>query len=278
MSKPARSRRRFRVVARPQERARRARQLAACGAVVLLGAIAVAAARQAAGSLRGLRLHLPAASPAAPEPAVVAGVPEPFLSLAQAAADSVNGSAGEKAAALKGRFACVADVSIRRAWGDKAATLTPALRRAVAPVLRRGKAAGYLGDDGTVFDAPAGVYAPAGAGADVGDAPQSERRALAREWPALSAPGAMPAALSEMSYVSPEDGWTATLDDGTLVQWGRLEWTKEKLARLGEALQDARAKAPGAFSADLRWFGDGKVLLKPAGRALAAAGTHGGVR
>ena len=47
---------------------------------------------------------------------------------------------------------------------------------------------------------------------------------------------------------------------------------------------NARAKAPGTFTADMRWFEDGKVLLKPlglksAGPALAAgAGAHGGVK
>ena len=54
------------------------------------------------------------------------------------------------------------------------------------------------------------------------------------------------------------------LADGTKVLWGRLEWTREKLSRLSEAVADARSKEPGAFSADLRWFEDGKVLLTPA--------------
>ncbi|MDE2509619.1 MAG: hypothetical protein KGL74_00730, partial [Elusimicrobia bacterium] len=143
--------------------------------------------------------------------------------------------------------------------------------------LRRGRAAGYLADDGTVFAAPEGVYAPSGASADVGDAADGDRRALAREWPALTAPGAFPSPLVEMSYVSAADGWQARLADGTTALWGRLDYTKDKLARLGEALNDARGKNPGAFSADLRWFEDGKVLLRPAGQSLAA-GPHGGVR
>jgi hypothetical protein len=49
-----------------------------------------------------------------------------------------------------------------------------------------------------------------------------------------------------------------------VVSWGRLDWTREKLARLAEAVADARRREPGAFSADLRWFEDGKVLLKAA--------------
>jgi len=277
------SRRRFRVVARPQQRARRARLLAAAFAVLILGAVAIAAARHAASELKHAFLAR-ATEPAAPEAAVVDGVPEPLRSLAQAAADAVSGSAGEKAAALKEKFPCLADVGVRRAWGEKAATLTPVLKKAVAPALRRGRAAGFLGDDGTTFAAPEGLYQFSGPSVDAGDATAAELKALAREWPALSAAGAFPAPLSEMAYVSAkgEDPyWEARLADGTTVAWGGLDWTTEKLARLGEALADARAKSPGMFTADMRWFEDGKVLLKPLGLRTAGpalAGAHGGVK
>ncbi|MFI5349635.1 MAG: hypothetical protein ACHQ2Z_08835 [Elusimicrobiota bacterium] len=283
MNRPS-PRRRFRVVARPQERARRARLFGAACAVLILGAVAVAAARHAASEFSRARFALPLVS-AGPDAAVVDGVAEPFLSLAQAAADAAGGSAGEKAAALKSEFPCVADVRVRRAWGDKRSTLTPILRRAAAPALRRGRPVGFLGDDGATFAAPEGVYAFSGPSVDVGDAGAAERAALAREWPALSAAGAFPAPLSQMAYVSggTEDAyWEARLTDGTTVAWGRLDWTKEKLARLGEALADARGKAPGAFAADLRWFEDGKVLLKPLGLRSAGPGfvaaAHGGVK
>jgi hypothetical protein len=270
------SRRRFRVVARPQAKARRAKMFGAACAVLLLGAVAVASARHAAVTLARVRAAFPRAV-GAPAEAVVDGVAEPFLSLAQAEADSVKGSAGEKAAALSRKFPCVADVRVRRAWGEKRAVLTPLLRRALAPALRGGRAAGFLGDDGSVFDAPPGVYALAGPTADVGTASDAERLALARAWPELSAPSAFPSPLVEMEYLSPADGWRARLADGTTALWGRLDWTKEKLSRLGEALTDARAKAPGAFAADLRWFEDGKVLLRPAG-LTAAAGARGGLK
>jgi hypothetical protein len=286
------ARRRFRVVARPQARARRARLFGAACAVLILGAVAVAAARHAASELTLARFSLPLAASAAPDASVVEGA-EPFRSLAQAAADAAGGSAGDKAAALKAKFPCLADVRVRRAWGDKRSTLTPVLRRAVAPALRRGRPAGFLGEDGETFAAPQGVYEFSGPSADVADADAAQRRALAREWPALSAAGAFPAPLSQMAFVSGggEDSyWEARLTDGMTVAWGRLDWTKEKLARLGEALADARAKAPGSFTGDMRWFEDGKVLLKPtglkpaglkpsAGPALVAgAGAHGGVK
>jgi hypothetical protein len=252
----------------------------AAGALAVLGFVALAAARHAAGLFATARRVIPASLPGTPEAAVVAGVAEPLLSQAQAAADDVTGSAGDKAAAIRRLFPCIADVAVRHSWGDASATLTPALRRAIAAALRRGRSAGYLSEDGAVFSAPDGMYETSGPRADVGDADPVALRALAREWPALSASEAFPTALAEMSWVSgsgEDASWQARLSDGTTVQWGRLAWTKEKLARLSEAMADARAKVPGAFAADLRWFEDGKVLLKPVGSAVAA-GNKGGVR
>jgi len=241
----------------------------------LLGVVAVAAARHAAEAFTRARRALPLASSA--ESALVAGVAEPFRGLAQSVVDSVPGSAGEKASALRERFSCVSDVSVRRSWGESRATITPVLRRAVALALSHGKAAGYLGEDGSVFGAPSGVFALSGPAVDVAGAPDSELKILAREWASLAAPGAFPATLSLLAYRSAEDGWEARLSDGTTVLWGRLEWTREKLSRLSAAMSDARAREAGSFAADLRYFEDGKVLLKPVGQAMAA-GVRGSLR
>lgn len=260
--------RRHQVVVRSRVRVRRARLAAAALAVGLVGALAAAAARQTAWSLRGALGPRAASAPDRAAPVVV-DAPEPLRALAQAAADAVEGSAGAKAAALKARFACIADVAVGRAWGQAGATLAPALRPAAALALRRGRPAGILGEDGSVFEAPAGVYALRGPAVDVEGAAPADLRALAREWGALSRPGAFPAPLESLSYRVPEESWQARLVDGTVVLWGRFDWTQEKLARLSEALADARGRAPGALGADLRWFEDGKVLIKPLGVARA---------
>jgi cell division septal protein FtsQ len=253
----ASSRRRFRVVARPKDRVRRVRALAAIAVVGALGGIAYVTVRKMAADFRMPRT---AASPDAP--AIVEG-PEPLRALAQAVADAAPGTAGDKAEALKAKFPSIADIRVRRNWTEKTATLTLVVRRAVAAATRRGKPSGFLGDDGTVFEAPEGAFMITGPSVEVAGASAGELSALSREWPILSAAGAFPAALTHMSYSSPENGWEASLADGTKVQWGRLDWTREKLSRLSEAVADARTKEPGVFSADLRWFEDGKVLLKP---------------
>ncbi len=260
-------RRRFRVVARPKDRVRRVRVLAACAVVLVLGAVAFVTVRKLASDFGAGRFPNAVYGSGASSPygsvAVIVEGPEPLRSLAQAAADLLPGTAGDKAEALKARFPSLADIRVRRNWTEKTATLTLVVRRAVAAATRRGKPAGFLGDDGAVFAAPEGALRATGPVVEVAGAGSGELSALAREWPLLSAAGAFPAALTGMSYGSPENGWEADLIDGTKVQWGRLEWTREKLARLSQAVADARAKEPGAFSADLRWFEDGKVLLKP---------------
>lgn len=258
MNNPS-ARRRFRVVARPKEKARRVRAAAAFLVVAALGGVAFVTVRKLAADFR-----LPLASAAGAQDVAFVEGPEPLRSLAQAAADAVPGTAGDKAEALKRRFPSLADVRVRRNWTEKTATLTLVVRRAVASATRRGKPAGFLADDGTVFTAPEGAFMLTGPSVEVAGASAGELAALARDWPILAASGSFPAELTGMAYASPENGWEATLADGTKVLWGRLEWTSEKLSRLSEAVADARSKEPGAFSADLRWFEDGKVLLKPA--------------
>ncbi|MCR4294184.1 MAG: cell division protein FtsQ [Elusimicrobia bacterium] len=258
MNNPS-ARRRFRVVARPKEKARRVRAAAAFLVVAALGGVAFVTVRKLAADFR-----LPLSPAAGVEDVALVEGPEPLRSLAQAAADAVPGTAGDKAEALKAKFPALADIRVRRNWTENTATLTLVVRRAVASATRRGKPYGFLGDDGAVFEAPQGAFLLTGPSVEVSGASAGELAALAREWPILSASGSFPAQLTEMSYASPENGWEATLGDGTKVLWGRLEWTREKLSRLSEAVADARSKEPGAFSADLRWFEDGKVLLKPA--------------
>lgn len=251
-------RRRYRVVARPKDRRRRVRAFAAVIAVAVLGSVAYLTVKKVAADFT-----MPSPSSLARVDAATVEGPEPLRSLAQEVADAARGTAGDKAEAIKARFPSVADVKVRRAWTEKTATLTLVPRRAVAEATRKGKPAGFLGSDGVVFAAPEGSFVLTGPTVEVAGASAPELAALAREWPDLAAAGAFPAPLREMAFRSFEDGWEARLEDGAVVTWGRLEWTKEKLSRLSEAIADAKSKEPGVFSADLRWFEDGKVLLKP---------------
>lgn len=256
------ARRRYRVVTRSRTRARRARAAVVLLALGALALVAVAVVRHLAVSLprTGLALALTRPGDAFVE------APEPLRLLAQALADKTGGSAAQRAAAVRAAFPCVAQARIRRSWTEKRAVIALTLRAPVAAAVRRGKPAGFLGEDGAVFPAPEGLYGLTGPVVEVADAPPAELAAVARDWARLAAPQALPAPLTRLAWRSQEDGWSLQLEDGTDVQWGRLAYTDEKLARLSEALADARRREDGPYNADLRWFEDGKVLLRPAAR------------
>ena len=82
----------------------------------------------------------------------------------------------------------------------------------------------------------------------------------------LSRDADLPAPLARVGFRDAYEGWEVAFADGTVVLWGGLDWTREKLSRLREVLSDGRAEAAPVL-ADLRFFEDGRVLLRP----LAAA-------
>lgn len=228
------SRKRHRVALRPKVRGQRLRR---AGLLLLLAGLGLAAFRVVKDVAAGLPARLASAAPAAVE-----GAPEPL-------AAELSGwlAAHPKAGAdeLKAAFPVLAHVEERRsAW-------RVVLRR---PLARTADGA-LLGEDGALFKPYPGLEAPA-VEAEVGKAGEEERRALA----AFLAE--TPVAVSRMRFVSAEEGWEARLSDGTRVLWGGLRFTREKAERLRQALDDARARQSGDFLADLRYFEDGRILLR----------------
>ncbi|TPW19960.1 MAG: hypothetical protein FD126_2166, partial [Elusimicrobia bacterium] len=86
---------------------------------------------------------------------------------------------------------------------------------------------------------------------------------LARLVLSAGSEGALPAKPLAYAYDARERGWTVTLEDGTTLAWGGLDWTEEKLRRLREVLADAAGRVPKGFTADLRYFEDGRILVRP---------------
>jgi hypothetical protein len=90
-----------------------------------------------------------------------------------------------------------------------------------------------------------------------------ELQELVRLLMAVAAPDALPSRLKSLRLESPTEGWSGTLQDGTQLFWGNLQWTEEKLLRLKSSLADAVARFGKIVSADLRSFEDGKILIRP---------------
>lgn len=256
--------RRHRVALRPKLRSQRARKTAAVACLALLG-----------GSALATVAHLRAQSPSlaefrrgllpVPRAVVVEGAPEP-LRLAIEASLAGGDGRDDRAADVLSRFSCLQSVAFSRGWLSKSNAYRVTLKRAAAPVVRGGRAAGWLGDDGSVFEAPEGVYEAAGPRLDAGTAEPEELAKAAKFLRAAAASPALLSPLKSLRHVSARDGWELSFEDGTTASWGDLRWTDEKLARLREVLLDARGQFPGALVADLRYFEDGRVLLRPGAR------------
>lgn len=53
------------------------------------------------------------------------------------------------------------------------------------------------------------------------------------------------------------------LEDGSTVLWGGFEFTRLKILRLNEVMEDAARKTGGPLRVDLRYFGEGKIFVSP---------------
>lgn len=266
---------RHRVRLRPKARSRRrlvAGRAAGLGALLLLSGLAVTAR-----PWERLRLPRAAAEPLARAFAVesvsVAGVPEgPAGELAGALGwhrGDVWGpfEPGRRAERLRERFRWVEAVGVSRSWLGKTVSFSVVPRGVVAAASgarRLGPGAAWLGEDGGVFVVPAGLAGGAGLPTvDLGGWPDGADLApAARLVRAASAAGALPSRPVVFAYDAREKGWTVALEDGTRLVWGGLEWTPEKLGRLREVLADATPRFGRGFTADLRYFEDGRILVR----------------
>lgn len=249
---------RQRVVLRAKVRSSRLRGLVAWG----LLAVAVAAAWPAAR--RSLKAPWTGWKEAWSIRRVsVLGLPEPAASRVASAFDGWLGrpldtlDAAKAAARLKERFPTFRLEGADRDWLLRLVRLRVAARRGLA---RTG--AGFcLDDGGELFASPEGTcpaslprLAAEGAGAP-------ERRSLAAFLVELDGLGAEKPALR--SLVRGARGWELELADGTKVRWGTLDETAAKARRLREVLEDGQKRFGGAWTADLRYFDQGKVIVQP---------------
>ena len=144
------------------------------------------------------------------------------------------------------------------------------LKKPIARVSRKGKPWGWLADDGTLFQAPADFFAQEERPEiDLGFEGDSQAPTVVAFLKQLSA-GSFSARLSKMEFRSPELGWELALEDGGKIVWGDLRWTAEKLERLKQVMVDARTRGRAEWTPDLRFFADGRIVLRPVSAARPA--------
>jgi len=161
-------------------------------------------------------------------------------------------------------FPFLSSAAARRDWKTRSIRFEVALRKPSARVLRRGRPWGWLSDDGILFEAPATFFPGADLPEiDLGSASDADGSALARFLSQTQGTDAFTGTIARIEFVSPEQGWKLELSDGGKILWGELRWTTEKLERLRQVLGDARARGRAGWTPDLRYFGEGRILLKP---------------
>ncbi len=230
--------------------------------MLALGAGAVFAARHAFQTLPSWSEVKTRLSPRI-ESVSVEGAPAPLDAELAAFLRDAPGDPAQRSAALRLRWPCLKSVTASRDWLKKSVRFKVELHQAVARAEHPGRPAGFLSETGEVFAADAALYPDARILVDAGSADRVQLERLAQTLEAVGRARSLPSPLAAMRFVSAADGWEARLQDGTAVLWGELGWTEEKLVRLREVLADARERFAGTLSADLRYFEDGKVLLKP---------------
>ena len=166
----------------------------------------------------------------------------------------------ELAAELRRRHPGLSEVSVGRNFLTGKARVKASPEEVVAPVLLNGTTA-YLGVSGRFMpenlrDGEALPFAVS-------------IRGQAKEAPALAA---------FLSGIKPLGGLFArrpllldcpgaagdcrlALEDGSTVLWGGFEFTRLKILRLNEVMEDAARKTGGALRVDLRYFREGKIFV-----------------
>ena len=262
-------------------RRRRLAAAAAVSALLVLGGAAVLTLRHISRNFSGLPGFWARLGPRI-ESVTVAGAPEELTREIEAYLSGEGGAAvSSRVAELGERFTCLRTVRVSRDWRGRSARVDVALRRALGAVRRRGRPIGFLDETGGVFASAPALYPEARLALDVEDADSSQLRALAGGLSVLGGAEDLPSPVERVRFRSPYEGWEVFLADGTRVLWGDFRWTREKLSRLQEALADARRssldepagaslggqRSPfrdgDAIIADLRYFEDGRVLLRP---------------
>lgn len=175
--------------------------------------------------------------------------------------------AQRRAESLRARFPWLEQVGVSRSWTNRSALFLAVPRGAAASVTgarHLGPGAVWLGFQGELFSAPPGVVSGTGLPRiDLTGWPDGADLAPAARLVGAVLKGALPSQPILFAYDARETGWRVELEDGTRLLWGGPEWTPEKLERLREVFSDAGPRLGYGFTADLRYFEDGRILVRP---------------
>ncbi len=256
------------VVLRPQQRKARNRKVVFIFAILILGAALVLSWVRLKKSFFNFKQSVAAAIPF-PRTVEVEGVPDSLKPEVLSFLNSQNPVSWQnRSGDIKNHFPFLRTVHLSRDFFSRGLVYHIVLRQAVAVFSGR-DGRSFMDAEGTLFKAPKKLYErPVPEILDT-DANLKTLRPVARFLVKVaSLPLSSP--IESLHFLSPVNGWSVELQDGTRIDWGDFQWTKEKVKRLNAVLADAKTYAKGHLFVDMRSFGDGKVFVKPdVSKALA---------
>jgi len=165
---------------------------------------------------------------------------------------------------IAGAFPYLRDIKVRRDWFKKRLVVTAAPRRPVA-ALSFGGAYSYLDADGTIYPTDPAVRpetllcvtvsSPVASGVPVNFLSFVKEFTVAQK--------SMPHRAVSIQTNDDLSDARIELDDGSVVDWGAFTYTTQKVLRLAQAFARAGERFTGPFSVNMRFFEEGKILLKP---------------
>jgi len=172
---------------------------------------------------------------------------------------------------LADKFPALRNVRVSRNWISKELAVSAERRVPVARLCFTGGATAFVDENGEVYAAE-----PAGGDASVLDINVADGAAGDKFEPeTVAAFRALRDSLRsfpckpETVSLEGRNLLSLRLEDGSLVDWGGLEHTAEKAARLAQVYSRMRERARGPYRVNMRYFDDGRILLSGMGAAAA---------
>jgi cell division septal protein FtsQ len=162
------------------------------------------------------------------------------------------------------RFPALSDVQVRRNWISKQLMVSARRRSPLAYVVMPGCPDSYVDETGELYSVEpssssmnlVALNAPNGlVSARLRQDTVSALRVL------RDSVGDFPSRPETIAVDRGETALSLKLADGTLIDWGAMNFTAEKIARLSQVYNSSRARMPGPYRINMRYFEDGRILL-----------------
>ena len=165
---------------------------------------------------------------------------------------------------ITSRFPALRDVEINRSWISGELMVKAQRRQPLASVTMPGCPDSYVDEQGELYSVE-----PSSAGFTMVllNAPNGLLSARLRpETVAMlrvlrDSLGDFPSRPESIAIDRGETALSLKLSDGSLVDWGGLTFTAEKIARLSQVYEKSRLRVAGPYRINMRYFDDGRILL-----------------